>query len=189
MQYIPTLVDEETRKELLDDIAKRAKNDMLFVEVGAFVGGTVCHLGQRLKEYNKNCRIIAIDNWICSEVSSQSLDFIGSNGNFLEVFNKNIEKTGIKDIVNTIQGDSIEISKQFLDNSIDFLFVDGLHSYPYNKYELEAWLPKMKKDSILAGHDYCSLSYMPSMLHELFGDNIKLTSNKATYIINLGKGL
>ena len=189
MIYVPTLVDEETRAEVMDKVAEKATNDMLFVEVGAFVGGTVCHLGQRLKELGKHPQMVAIDNWVCSEVSGPSLDFIGSHDNFLEVFKSNLEKTGTADLVRLLQGDSIELSQQFEDNSIDFLFLDGLHSHPYNEDEIKAWLPKMKDTSTMAGHDYCSLPYMPDMINRIFGTSARLTSNAATYIIRIGDGL
>jgi len=186
--YVPTLVDEETRREIMDEVAKKATNDMVFVEVGAFVGGTVCHLGQRLNELGKTPKIFAIDNWVCSEVSPESLEFIGTDKDFLKAFQDNMERTTTAHLVTTLKGDSIELAATFEDNSIDFLFLDGLHQHPYNENEIKAWLPKMKADSTIAGHDYCSLPYMPEMVSRQF-PNHRLTSNRASYIATIGKGL
>lgn len=47
---------------------------------------------------------------------------------------------------------SKEASKHFTDKSLDFVYIDGDHSYEGVKQDIELWLPKTK--GILAGHDY-----------------------------------
>jgi hypothetical protein len=185
--YVPTLVDPETRMEVMDKVAEKATDGMTFVEVGPLLGGTVCHLGQRLKQLNKRVTIFAIDLWICNDLSSQSVDFIGKPVNYKDEFEKNIIKTGIGDMVISIVGDSIECTKYFHDKSIDFIFLDGCHGYPYTSQEIQAWLPKMKDNSTLTGHDYCGP--IAQAVIENFGNNYTLTSNGSTYIIRIGNGL
>ena len=50
---------------------------------------------------------------------------------------------------------SIDAAKQFQNESIDFLYLDGNHAYKNVMEDLECWLPKMKKGSILVGDDVC----------------------------------
>ena len=50
--------------------------------------------------------------------------------------------------------DSIEASKKYEDNSIDFVFIDANHDYDYVKKDIEAWFPKVKTGGVIAGHDY-----------------------------------
>jgi hypothetical protein len=40
------------------------------------------------------------------------------------------------------------------DNSVDFIYIDGNHSYESVKQDIELYLPKLKKGGIIAGHDY-----------------------------------
>ena len=40
------------------------------------------------------------------------------------------------------------------DRSLDFIYIDGNHSYGYVAMDLMKWVRKIKKGGILAGHDY-----------------------------------
>ena len=44
--------------------------------------------------------------------------------------------------------------KQFQDNSLDFVYIDGDHCYEAVKTDLNIWYPKVRKGGILCGHDY-----------------------------------
>ena len=46
------------------------------------------------------------------------------------------------------------MSDMFNDDSLDFVFVDGDHSYEGCKADIEAWWPKLKKGGIMSGDDY-----------------------------------
>jgi len=54
-------------------------------------------------------------------------------------------------------GDSVEISKKFEDESIDFCYIDADHSYKAIVSDLLVWFPKVRKGGVLSGHDYKSL--------------------------------
>jgi len=107
------------------------------------------------------------------------------HGNFYNAYLENIQKCNLK--VNTWIGDSIEKSKIFNNNSIDFLFIDGCHDYPYVAEELLSWMPKLKKNSMVAGHDY-SLSGIQKATKSVLG-NVKVISNGNSYYKEIGKGL
>lgn len=40
------------------------------------------------------------------------------------------------------------------DNSVDFVYIDGNHSYEYVKKDLELYYPKLKSKGIMGGHDF-----------------------------------
>ena len=49
---------------------------------------------------------------------------------------------------------SIEGAKKFKDASVDFVYIDANHAYKYVKEDIVAWLPKIKKGGVIAGHDW-----------------------------------
>jgi len=49
---------------------------------------------------------------------------------------------------------SIDAVKDFKDGELDFVFIDGNHSYKYVKEDIEIWTPKVRKGGIVSGHDY-----------------------------------
>jgi len=49
---------------------------------------------------------------------------------------------------------SYDAVKTIKDNYFDFIYLDGSHLYKDVIQDLYQWYPKMKKDSVIAGHDY-----------------------------------
>ena len=50
--------------------------------------------------------------------------------------------------------DSVEAAKRVEDGSLDFVFIDGDHSYDGCKRDIAAWTPKVKLGGWIGGHDY-----------------------------------
>ena len=49
---------------------------------------------------------------------------------------------------------SLEASKAFAPESLDFVFIDGDHSYEGCALDIKLWWPKLKPGGLLSGHDY-----------------------------------
>ncbi len=50
--------------------------------------------------------------------------------------------------------DSVYAATFLPDNYLDFVFIDGDHSFAGTLADIEAWWPKVKPGSIISGHDY-----------------------------------
>ena len=57
-------------------------------------------------------------------------------------------------LINPIRTESVSASKMYADESLDAVFIDADHRYESVKADILAWMPKIKKGGILAGHDY-----------------------------------
>lgn len=57
---------------------------------------------------------------------------------------------------------SVEAANLFADHSLDFVFLDGDHSYVAVKADIEAWSPKIRPEGILCGHDYTTDKFDPN---------------------------
>jgi SAM-dependent methyltransferase len=125
----------------------------IFVEIGVWKGKSIMYMAERIKGLKKDVKCYAIDTFKGNqgvEIMNQDRDII--NGTLYETYLKNTEP--LKDYITTIVGDSHEVFKQFVDSSIDFLFIDGDHSYKAVKEDIRLWLPKVKTGGIISGHDY-----------------------------------
>lgn len=56
--------------------------------------------------------------------------------------------------VKIIRKKSVDASKDFKDESLDFIYIDGNHQYESFKDDLEYWYPKVKKFGVISGDDY-----------------------------------
>ena len=132
----------------LDFLVKRIKKPgMVAYEIGAWTGMSTCCIGEIVKECNGT--LTTVDN------------FKGSNDNQAKMLNKvnvkgilerNLTRFELDDTVTIIEKSSNDCDVP--DKSIDFLFIDGDHRYTQLKKDLDTWLPRMKDDGIMSGHDY-----------------------------------
>ena len=54
---------------------------------------------------------------------------------------------------------SIEAAPAVPDRSLDWVYVDGDHTYDAVRHDLEAWAPKLKPGGFLTGDDYGSFGW------------------------------
>lgn len=128
-----------------------------FVEIGSWKGKSSTYMGVEIINSGKRIKFDCVDTWEGSEehldpenVSYEPLLKI-PNGLYNE-FIKNIEP--VKSVINPIRMPSIEASKLYKDNSLDFVFIDGAHDYFNIKQDIEHWYPKVKIGGYIAGDDY-----------------------------------
>lgn len=53
-----------------------------------------------------------------------------------------------------IQKYSKEASEEIEDGSLDFVYIDANHAYPYVKQDLNLWTPKVREGGIVSGDDF-----------------------------------
>lgn len=51
-------------------------------------------------------------------------------------------------------GDSVDVSAEFADESLDFVYLDDDHEYEGITRSLNAWYPKVKPGGVICGHDF-----------------------------------
>lgn len=67
-------------------------------------------------------------------------------------FSKEIEEGQVE----LRQGFSYDVVDDLPDAYFDFIYIDATHVYESVKADLNAYLPKLKKNGVMAGHDYFS---------------------------------
>jgi hypothetical protein len=187
---IETLVEEEVRQEIFKPFIDSVVDASVIVEIGTFVGGNLCRVAQMIKDSKKPIIIIGIDNFHFANISTQALDSVNlkfegydiKHASFYNTLMNNINDNDLNDYIDIIDSDSIKASVLFANNSIDLLFLDGSHSYPYVGNELKAWLPKVKNGGIISGHDWPAGGIQQAVKENIFKPVQVVSSNGAYWV-------
>lgn len=128
-----------------------------FVEVGSWMGASTCYLATEAKNRKKDMTIYAVDTWAGTEGDpghEQTIRNLGGPDKMFETFVNHMKQGGVGHMVKPVRTKSVEASKLFEDESIDFVFIDASHFYHEVRADLRCWYPKLKRGGIIAGHDY-----------------------------------
>jgi len=141
----------------------------LFSELGCNIGAEMGVeqglYSEVLCQSNPQIELFSIDAWTAYQgyrehVSQDKLD------GFLE-----ITKNRLKPYHATvIKGFSMDVVKQFRDDSLDFVYIDGNHEYQQTVNDVAEWQKKVKSGGIVAGHDYI-LKKGRSLMHVPYAVN------------------
>ena len=161
---------ENTRLNLLNKLNALYPNGK-GVEIGVFKG-----------EFSKeilnswNGTLYMVDVWRgLDEGYEDASNQHGYSNAYTETM-KNI--SGLEDRGIMIRATSEESSKLFLDESIDFIYIDANHAYDYVKDDINFWFPKLKKGGLFSGHDYLDIDWYSQPMHHPNGkDRYIYTAN------------
>lgn len=151
-----------TYPDLYSSMVNQFSDGSHFVEIGSWKGRSSAYMAVEIKNSGKNIKFDCVDTWNGDsnhkDPNSVWYDPIlkETDGLYIE-FLKNIKP--VKDLINPIRATSVSASRLYDDESLDFVFIDGDHSYESVKDDINHWLPKVKIGGVIAGHDYGS--YVP----------------------------
>jgi len=139
-------------------VVDTAEDGELFVEVGSFKGRSSAFMAVEIANSGKKIRFDCVDTWAGS-VEHQA----GAECEVKEVVEGTLYETFLNNLkpaegyFNPVRMTSLEAAQQYEDNSIDFIMIDGEHSYEAVKADIQAWLPKMKNGGVMTGDDAFSM--------------------------------
>lgn len=141
----PIVIDHFSRRRQFIDML-RERGAKIGVEVGTDHGQYAQQLLEGIPDLNLTC----VDPYVAYTE--------GNDVKTQEDVNKIYEeaKSRIYKYPNSIifRDTSMNVVKDFKDNTFDFVFVDGNHSYSYVLEDITEWYKKVKPGGIIAGHDY-----------------------------------
>jgi hypothetical protein len=148
-----------------EEAAQRFPEGSCFVEVGTYLGRSLCSLGEVVEQSGKTFTVIGVDT--CRGSGPEGLrekDYHGAavaegGGSFAGTLHKNVLACGYGDVIQLIIADSLTASRLFADASIDWVHLDARHDYASVKADIQAWLPKVKLGGWLSGDDYDELKW------------------------------
>lgn len=119
-----------------------------YLDVGTYQGNSAIVMASALKHQNPTIPVIVntVDNY--SQFLQESRDEAIGKARY------NTSCFDIDDILSIHVEEDIELIKSLPDNSIDLVFDDADHGYLATLNRLRNYIPKMDKNSVIAGHDY-----------------------------------
>jgi hypothetical protein len=143
-----------------EEAVQRFPDGSRFVEVGTYLGRSLCSLGDVVERSGKRITVIGVDTcrgsgpegWRGKDYHAEVVQQGG--GTFAGALHKNLLDCGFGDKIQLIISDSVSAARLFSDASLDWVHLDARHDYASVKADIEAWLPKVKKDGWLSGDDY-----------------------------------
>src|SRR5690606_13306342 len=111
-------------------------NDAVILEVGSFLGRSTVSMALACRGTDR--RIFAVDTF-----EGNATDFVNGVNNvhwtgsdFLQTFEANLERSGVRQYVTPLRGTSRDIAKHW-GQPIDLLFLDGSHEFEDVKADFE----------------------------------------------------
>jgi len=155
LNYIVSKYNLNLREKPPIQIRNVGRNNLadLFRELGFTTGaeiGTERGLyAETLCKANPKVKLFCIDPWTTYPGYRDILD-----QNYMkETYNEARDRLSAFNC-KFIKAFSVDAVKKFADGSLDFVYIDGNHEYPYITQDMIEWSKKVRPGGIMAGHDY-----------------------------------
>jgi predicted O-methyltransferase YrrM len=138
------------------DLVEQADDDSLFVEIGSYKGMSSAYMAVEIINSGKNIKFECIDPMELN-IGSWSCNADEQEGYSEKDFHARLES--VEGYYKLHKMTSDEAVNQYEDGTIDFLMVDGDHSYEAVKKDILNYLPKMRSGGLIVLDD----SYEPGI--------------------------
>ncbi len=139
--------------------------------VGAEIGVSKGEFSRKFCE--AGLRVYAVDSWTATE------DHLSRNPKYQKRVNASyriaVETLSSFDCV-IIRKSSMDATRDFEDESLDFVYIDADHHFRHIADDLVEWSKKVRKGGVVSGHDYsntarCQVGYIVDAFAGSFLDN------------------
>jgi predicted O-methyltransferase YrrM len=139
----------------LEWLAETAQSHFNIVEVGSWKGRSSLAIAQHMRG-----ELFCVDAWIGMQDIASGLESTSVRVDAARAeleFHKNLDEFVLSRKVRIVKEESIAgaefLLKKYGEGSMDWVFIDGDHSYETVKAEIVAYLPLLKRGGLMSGHD------------------------------------
>lgn len=153
---------DQTGIEGLLDLIKELPSKDKMIEIGTFSGESTVIFGDHFKD------VIGVDPMLPNYDAADST----SKFNFNEVLEMFKDRTKDYNNILLVQKTSDDAAADFSNETYDFVYIDGIHTYEQVKTDIINYLPKIKKGGMIGGHDYVNSGHLVGVykaVNEMFG--------------------
>lgn len=163
-----------------------AKKDFsVYVELGTWKGYSISFLTNKIIESGKkNFKVYGVDLFEDTSIHLKSdTSHLSAQIPFIyDIYNEVLNRNGVRSYIEDIKGFSWDVSKNFEDSSVDFVFIDADHKYESVKKDIQHWWPKIKPGGIISGHDYFNPGGVKRAVDELLPERL-FSEDRVWYMI------
>lgn len=121
-------------------------------KTGVEIGVKRASYSEQILNIIPDSKLYCVDPW---DVYAEShVKASGQDENF-KMASEKLATFGDRAVI--IKDYSQNVASQFKDGSLDFLFIDGLHTFDQCALDLILWCPKVRKGGMVAVHDYLAM--------------------------------
>ena len=160
------------------DFIAKIEGYRVFVEVGVFKGNSISYLADKLR--HKEAMVFAVDLWEDTTQYKDNPELMEDVKILSLLYNKQLTKTNTRHLISDIKSESSEAAHVFQDDSVDFVFLDANHDHDWVKRDILAWLPKVRKGGIIAGHD-ATRPEVQQVLGEVFDNKVGIDMKSSVW--------
>ena len=127
---------------------KQHPKALVVVELGSFQGRNSVPLAAVLPQ---GAKMYCVDHFQGSEEHHRAgLDL----SKLRQVFQANLARFGVEERITVLAKKTTEAANEFVDDSVDLLFIDASHDYDSVKADLDSWYRKLKPEWLAFCDDY-----------------------------------
>ncbi len=159
---------------LYDFFVEQSGNDSIIVEIGSFFGKSTNYLLEKVKKSKKNINVVSIDTFQGSENEQYHVDIVSQyDGDIYQPFTENVDIERLT----ILKEKSEDACKYFGNGTIDFLMIDGDHSYDGVTNDISNYFYKVKPGGYISGDDYNVFDSTTKAVNNYFLGSHNLSSN------------
>ncbi|MEO7270816.1 MAG: class I SAM-dependent methyltransferase [Vicinamibacterales bacterium] len=148
-----------------EEAVERFPSGSRFVEVGTYLGRSVCSLGDLIEGSGKHIQVIGVDTCQGSGVEGprakdyHAVAVASGGGTFAGTLHQNVIACGHARRISLLVAESLTAATFFADRSIDWVHLDARHDFASVTADIAAWRPKIKADGWLSGDDFDEIKW------------------------------
>jgi hypothetical protein len=147
-------------REGQEDAVRTFPEGSTFLEVGSYLGRSLCSLADVVRGSGRDYTVIGVDTCRGSGEEGQAnidahapaVEFGG--GTFAGLLHRNVIACGFADSVHVLISSSPKAADFFADGSLAWVHLDARHDYDSVAADIDAWAPKVQPGGWLSGDDY-----------------------------------
>lgn len=148
------MITVQSREDFLHEINQHLPKDCCGVELGVLYGD----FSKMILDIIKPSSLVLVDPYRIGEKKySGSLDYLPTEYSTEDQYQNVVRRFSTEILsgkVRLLRATSFEVVEFQEDGEYDFCYNDASHAYEDIKRDLTEWLPKVKPDGIICGHDF-----------------------------------